>query len=118
MLFRSYLAALVVLARVFPNRTSAAARLATAVRVAGLLAVLLAAGWLCDWKLDHALSLVLRLLLIPAGLLGVFALGLIQRQDLAKLAAIELRWGPFRRLRDSLVLLRELSGGVLHIITT
>jgi O-antigen/teichoic acid export membrane protein len=109
----SYLAALVVLARVLPGKESAAARLATAARAAGLLAVLLAAGLLCDWKLGHAMSLAVRLLLIPAGLLGVFALGLIERQDLEKLAGIQLRWGPFRRLRDSVVGLADQVASVV-----
>jgi len=40
---------------------------------------------------------------VPAGVLAVFALGLVQRQDLDKLAGIQLRWGPFRQLRDTLV---------------
>ena len=48
-------------------------------------------------------SLILRTLLVPAALLGVFALGLVHRQDLDKLSAIQLRWGPLRRVRDSVV---------------
>jgi O-antigen/teichoic acid export membrane protein len=99
----SYLAALVVVARLFPDRAGAAARAATAVRASGLLATLLLMGVMFDWKLGHSMSLALRLLLAPAGLLAVFALGLILRQDLDKLAAIQLRWGPLRAVRDVLV---------------
>ena len=109
----SYLAAMVVLERVLPGKASAASRFATAVRTAALLAVLLAGGLLFDWKLGHALSFVLRLLLAPAGLLAVFALGLVQRQDLDKLAALQLRWSLFRRLRDSLV---GVAGQVASVV--
>jgi O-antigen/teichoic acid export membrane protein len=99
----SYIAALVVLARLLPDRACAAARVATALRAVSLLAALLLAGLLFDWELGHVPSLILRILLVPAGLLAVFALGLVQRQDLDKLAAIQLRWSPLRRLRDSIV---------------
>lgn len=96
----SYLAALVVVTRIFPNRADSRARVATAVRAASLLAALLLAGLLCEWKLGHALSLTLRIMLAPAGLLAVFALKLIMRQDLDKLAEIQLRWAPLRAVRD------------------
>ena len=43
--------------------------------------------------------MTLRVLLAPAGLLAAFALRLIQREDLDKLAAIQLRWAPLRALR-------------------
>ena len=99
----SYLAALVVVARIFPDPAQTRTRVATALRTTGLLAVLLLAGRLFEWKLGHALSLVLRLLLAPAGLFAVFGLGLIQRQDLDKLGAIQLRWRPLRIVRDGVV---------------
>ena len=99
----SYAAALIVLARVLPGRASAAARVATALRAAALLGSLLLAGLLFELKLGHVPSLILRTLLVPTGLWAVFALRLVHRQDLDKLAAIKLRWGPLRRLRDSIV---------------
>lgn len=99
----SYLAALVVLTRLFPDRVEAKMRAATAARATGLLAVLLLAALLFEWKLGHALSLTLRILLVPAGLLGVFALRLVVRQDLDKLAALQLRWELLRGVRDSVV---------------
>jgi hypothetical protein len=99
----SYLAALIVVARIFPDRAGARARIATALRASGLLAVLLLAGLLAEWKLGHALSLTLRVLLAPVGLWAVFALRLIRREDLDKLAAIQLRWGPLRAVRDGVV---------------
>ncbi len=109
----SYIAALVVLARVLPGATGAGARVSTAMRTAALLGALLLIGLLCDWMLSRALSLVVRLLLVPAGVLAVFALGLVQRQDLDKLSSIPLRWGPFRRLRDSVV---GVAGHVANVV--
>jgi O-antigen/teichoic acid export membrane protein len=99
----SYLAALVVVARIFPNRANTAARTSTAVRASGLLAVLLLAGLLCDWHLEHTLGLALRVLLAPAGILAAFALRLIRREDLEKLSAIQLRSRLLRTVRDLLV---------------
>ncbi len=48
-------------------------------------------------------SLVLRLLLVPPGIVALFAFGLVTRYDLEKLSALELRAPAVRRLRDSLV---------------
>ena len=99
----SYLGASFVMRRLVPDTPGPASRVAVAARTLGLLAVLLLAALLCDWRLGHAMSLTLRILLVPAGILGVFALELVQRQDLQKLAAIQLRWGPARQLRDWVV---------------
>ena len=99
----SYVGALWVLGRLLPEPGGPGGRVATAVRAAALLTVLLAVALLCDGRLSHALSLAIRVLLVPVGLLAVFALGLVVRQDLDKLAAIQLRWTPLRRVRDGFV---------------
>ncbi|HEY6867727.1 MAG TPA: oligosaccharide flippase family protein [Candidatus Eisenbacteria bacterium] len=99
----SYVGASLVMRRLIPEAPGRSSRTAVAARAVGLLAVLLLVALLCDWKLGHAMSLALRILLVPVGVLGVFALELVQRRDLEKLAAIRLRWGPARQMRDWVV---------------
>ena len=97
----SYLAALFVLSRRFP--AGASERAATSVRVTLLLVPLLIGGLLIDLELGRAASLALRILLAPAAVFGVFALGLVTGEDLAKLAAVRVPWRWLALGRDSLV---------------
>jgi hypothetical protein len=46
---------------------------------------------------------VLRLLLVVPGVMGLFALQLVTREDLARVAAIEIASPSLRRLRDLFV---------------
>lgn len=68
-----------------------------------LLPMLLLAWWPVHvWHTDWP-SVVLRVLLIVPGVMGLFALQLVTREDLARVAAIEIASPRLRRLRDLFV---------------
>jgi O-antigen/teichoic acid export membrane protein len=97
----SYLAAMMLLARILPEGARERAR--AGLRAGLLLAPLLALTLLGEWRI-HGLPQVWfhAALLLPATL-GVFALGLVRRQDLEKLADVPLTTAWTRRLRDAVL---------------
>ncbi|HEY6194646.1 MAG TPA: lipopolysaccharide biosynthesis protein [Candidatus Eisenbacteria bacterium] len=98
----SYLAALALASTILPE--TAASRLGALGRALLVTLPLLGLSLLIV-RQGHApvQSLVLRLLLVPPGIVALFAFGLVTRYDLEKLSALELRAPAVRRFRDSLV---------------
>jgi O-antigen/teichoic acid export membrane protein len=97
----SYVAALSMLARVMPDGARERARsaglsLAVTVPLLGL------AFLLSSWP-GGALGFVLRLLLVPAGMLAVFAIGLVNGYDVHKLSSLPLKASGQRWARDRAV---------------
>jgi O-antigen/teichoic acid export membrane protein len=97
----SYIAALWLLSRTMPE--GARERASASVRSVLVLAPFLGFALLASTWLHGPLSLILRLALMPLGLLAVFALGLVNRYDLVKLGSIPLRAGAMCRTRDAIV---------------
>ena len=97
----SYVAALALLARLLPE--GAADRARAAGLSAALLAPLLGLALIASETLPGPVGIAARLALVPAGLTGVFALGLVRRYDLGKLSGLPLRAPWMRRSRDSVV---------------
>jgi O-antigen/teichoic acid export membrane protein len=111
----SYAAALLVVRRLLPG--GAGGRLRVLGRAVLLTAPLMALALLLDRLVPgprgHSipaflaprglLGLAARLLLVPVGLLGAFALGLVTGEDVRKFAALPLRGGWMPRVRDALV---------------
>jgi hypothetical protein len=56
-----------------------------------------------DWALQGWAGLLLRTAILVGGGIGLFAFGLVLREDLATLSAIPLAWEPMRRVRDLVV---------------
>jgi O-antigen/teichoic acid export membrane protein len=97
----SFLGSLWFLARALPEgREERRASMLTSWLV---LVPLLLVGYLLGRWVPMPVSLVLRLLLIPIGLVTLFATGLVTRYDLEKLAGLPLRTAWSRRARDSFV---------------
>lgn len=107
----SYVVALLLLARVVPDGAGERAR--SVLVCLALFTPLLAAGWLADAFLDPFWSLTLRVILVPIGALGVFALGLVDRHDLERLALIPLERRWMQRIRDAVI---GLAGGVAQLV--
>jgi O-antigen/teichoic acid export membrane protein len=80
-----------------------ARRVRAQARALGLALPLIAVALVADPLLGHAGGFALRLALIPAGWFGIFALGLVSREDLERVAAMQLQAAPMRRVRDALV---------------
>ena len=98
----SYVVAMVLLARLVPEGAEQRAR--TGLVAVGLLLPLIGAALLIDWRLHGALRVVAHaLLVLPAGA-GMFALGLVRRQDLDKLATVPLERPWTRVVRGSVLL--------------
>jgi O-antigen/teichoic acid export membrane protein len=97
----SYLVALMLLARVVPEGAGERSR-AVALNVA-LLLPLLGVALAIDRLVLPPAAALLRVALAPVGLLGVFALGLVTRYDLEKLASVPLGSAWLRRTRDGVV---------------
>ncbi|MBI5709176.1 MAG: oligosaccharide flippase family protein [Candidatus Eisenbacteria bacterium] len=97
----SYLVAMAVLARVLPGTAGPRAR--TALTALGLLLPLLALALLADARAAQGAATLVHLLLVPAGGVGVFALGLVRRYDLQRVAEMPLQTAWMRRVRDVLV---------------
>ena len=97
----SYVAALALLAALLPD--GARGRTRAALQSAGLMLPLMGIALLLSATVRGPVGLGLRIALVPAGLAGVFALGLINRYDLGKLSGIPLGAAWLRRSRDSVV---------------
>lgn len=97
----SYAGALWLMRAVLPE--GAAGRMGNVARAFVLLLPGLAWALLADRAGVPALSLPLRLAAILPGIVAVFALGLITRHDLEKLAKLPLRMAWQRRGRDAIV---------------
>ena len=97
----SYVASMIALSRLLPE---GAAERTRAALVAILFTVgLVLIGWLLDRPPIFGWSFAVRLLLVPIGVLGLFALELVTRYDLEKLSSVPLRAGWMRRPRDGFV---------------
>jgi O-antigen/teichoic acid export membrane protein len=94
----SCVAAMLLLAVRLPG--GALARGRTGLVTLALFMPLIGIGLLIERTTSGPASLVLRLLLVPLGLVGVFALGLVNRYDLDKLSSVPLQAGWMRRIRD------------------
>ncbi len=91
-----------VLARVaLPE--GAGARVGVVLRSTALMAPLLVAALAADRWLGLRAALAVRLALLVPALLGVFALGLVNRYDLEKVASLPLSVGWLARFRDQFV---------------
>ncbi len=97
----SYVAALALVPRALPE--GAAERARAAGRSVALVMPLIALGLLLDQGRIGGWTLLLRLALVPVGVLAVFALGLVNRYDLEKLASVPLGADWMRRTRDTVV---------------
>ncbi len=97
----SYVAALMLLARVVPEGARERAR--SALIAAGLTLPILAISLWSAVRLPSAWSIAVRILLLPVGLWGVFALGLVNRGDLENLSTIPLTVRWMRLTRDAVV---------------
>jgi PST family polysaccharide transporter len=80
-----------------------AGRIRTLLRTLALVVPLLATGLLIEHTIAGIPGMALRLLLLPVGLVGMFALGLVNRYDLDKLSSVPLQIGWMRGLRDGVV---------------
>ncbi|HET7226300.1 MAG TPA: lipopolysaccharide biosynthesis protein [Candidatus Eisenbacteria bacterium] len=111
----SYAAALIVLARILPDRDGERGRVM--VKSIGLLALALVAG---AWLERHApvpsggtlrallapaglVNLAARALLFPLAVAAAFGLGLLTREDLERVSALPLKGAWMPRVRDGLV---------------
>lgn len=99
--FVSYAVALVILARRVPE--GVAERTRSVLLTIGLFAPLIVAGLLIDRRLPLPWSIALRAALVPVAVWGVFALSLVNRYDLEKLASIPLTASWMRFTRDAVI---------------
>jgi PST family polysaccharide transporter len=102
----AYIASLVLAARLMPE--GAAERTRTALLAAGMLPPLIAVTLLLDWLFHGPVLLLCHLALVPVVGVAVFALGLVRRRDLDKLADVPLQT-PWARV------IRGISLAVLGI---
>ena len=107
----SYVVALMLLARAFPDGARERAR--NVALCLALFAPLLAAGWFADMFLGPLWSLTLRVMLVPVGVLGVFALGLVNGPDLERFASIPLERAWMQRIRDGVIV---IAGGMARLV--
>ena len=96
----SYVAALVLLARIVPEGARERAR--TALLAVGISVPTLACAWMFG-RLPEPWSLAARVALLPILVWAVFATGLVNRADLAKLSGIPLTIRWMRLIRDTAV---------------
>jgi O-antigen/teichoic acid export membrane protein len=97
----AFAGALVVGQQLVPEH--AGRRLTIMARALMLVAPLLVLTMIVDWALQGWAGLLLRLAILAGGGIGLFAFGLVLREDLATLSAIPLAWEPMRRVRDLMV---------------
>ncbi|TMQ51605.1 MAG: hypothetical protein E6K72_10275 [Candidatus Eisenbacteria bacterium] len=97
----SYVAALVLLARIVPEGARARAR--SAAIAAGLALPVLVVSSSIAVRLPAPWSIALRLAMLLTTVWGVFAFGLVNRSDLEKLSAIPLTVRWMRLIRDAVV---------------
>lgn len=97
----AYAGALVVGQRLVPEH--GARRLTILARAMILVAPLLVLVMVVDWALQGWAGLLLRVAIVAGGGIGLFAFGLVLRDDLTTLSAIPLAWQPMRRVRDLMV---------------
>ncbi len=97
----SYVCALAVLGGLLPEGGDARVRAFS--RSLALLVPLLLLALVVEGALPWAQSLAARLGLAVVAVVGVFALGLVNRYDLDQLSSIPLRAAWLRRVRDGLV---------------
>jgi hypothetical protein len=97
----AYFGALFLLSRMMPE--GAAERTRTVTTALAFTAVLSLAGWALDRATPFGWSFAARLLLIPPGLLALFALQLVTGYDMQKLAALPLRTRWMSGPRDFVV---------------
>lgn len=96
-----FFGALLLLSRLLPE--GAIERSRTVTVALGFTAAMCLAGWAMDRSSPFGWSFVARLMLIPAGLLGLFSLRLVTGYDMKKLAALPLRNPWMSRPRDLVV---------------
>jgi O-antigen/teichoic acid export membrane protein len=96
----AYTVAMVILNRRMPD--GAGGRVRTAATAITLTLALIGTVLLIERFTGGLTALLLRVGLVPAGLAILFALGLVHRDDLDKVAAVPLR-GWMRRVRNALV---------------
>jgi O-antigen/teichoic acid export membrane protein len=97
----AFVGSMIALSRLLPEGAGERARAST-VAIAFTLALILA-GIALDRPPIFGWSFAIRLLLIPLGVLGLFAFELITRYDLEKLSSLPIRAGWMRRPRDGFV---------------
>ncbi len=97
----SYVGALWLMKHAMPEGTSG--RMGDVLRAATLLVPGLALALLFDQMLAPSVALPLRVSLLVPGLVAIFALALVTRHDLEKLAGLPLRTAWQRRGRDAIV---------------
>lgn len=94
----SYVAAMVLLSRLLPEGTRE--RVRSGLTAVALLLPLLALTLLVEWRVHGHVLVLFHLALVPVAAAGAFALGLVRRQDLDKLADVPLETAWTRHLRD------------------
>ena len=99
----SYVAALMMLARVMPEGADERAR--SALACVAVSAPLLGLALLFSAWPGGALGLILRLLLVPVALIAVFSLKLVIAYDVEKLSSLDLKVSGQRWARDRAVAL-------------
>ncbi|OGF16972.1 MAG: hypothetical protein A2W00_11085 [Candidatus Eisenbacteria bacterium RBG_16_71_46] len=97
----SFVAALALLGVMMPEGAGERAR--TVFTSVALLVPMLALALTIDRHVAVPVAIALRLLLAPVALLGVFALGLVNRYDLVKLSSVSLSLRVLRVSRDWVV---------------
>jgi teichuronic acid exporter len=97
----AFVVALALLARMVPEGASDRAR--TGLSALALLLPLLAIPLLCDPRFHGLPRILIHLALVPPAALGMFALGLVRREDLDKLADLSLERPWTRVVRGSLL---------------
>ena len=97
----SYVAALTLLGPLLSD--GARGRRRAALLSIGLLGPLMLCSLIVSIELPGPIGIAIRVALLPIGAVAVFALGLVNRYDLGKLAGIPLGAGWLRRTRDAVV---------------
>jgi O-antigen/teichoic acid export membrane protein len=98
----AFVVALVLLARVLPE--GASGRVRTSLAALALLLPLLAVTLLGDLQLRGVSRMLFHFALVPPAAVGMFAVGLLRREDLDKLADVQLQRPWTRVVRSSLLL--------------
>lgn len=99
----SFVLASVLVARLLPEGGEERVRAFS--RTLALLVPLLLLALVADGMLPWAQALAARLALVVLAVVGVFAIGLVNRYDLDQLASVPLRAGWIRHARDGVVAL-------------
>ncbi len=97
----SYVAAMALVARMLPE--GARGRTRTTGKAVGLLSALLVACLLGEWRLSGAAEVAFHAALVLPAVWSVFALGMVRRDDIDRLAEIQLSSAWMRGVRDAII---------------